>query len=60
MNGIELVKADRWFPSSKTCSGCGYIKKDLKLKDRVFLCPACGFKLDRDKNAAINLAKYTG
>ena len=55
--GIEFVEADRWFPSSKTCSCCGEIKEDLKLKDRVFVC-SCGFKLDRDLNAAINLANY--
>ena len=55
--GIELVLADRWYPSSKTCSCCGAIKSDLKLKDRVFKCD-CGFVLDRDLNAAINLANY--
>jgi putative transposase len=54
---IEFVEADKWFPSSKTCSCCGKIKNDLKLKDRVFIC-ACGFKTDRDLNAAINLANY--
>lgn len=56
--GIEVVKADRFYPSSKTCSNCGYIKKDLKLKERIFICPACKFTLDRDKNASINLSKY--
>lgn len=56
--GIELVKADRWFASSKTCSNCGSIKKDLKLKDRVFICDVCGFKIDRDLNASINLSNY--
>lgn len=54
--GIELVKADRWYPSSKTCSNCGNIKKDLKLSDRVYKCE-CGLTLDRDVNAAINLSK---
>ena len=58
MNGIEFVKADRWFASSKTCSKCGYYNKNLKLKNRVFKCPKCGLKLDRDKNASINLANY--
>jgi putative transposase len=58
LNGIELVRADRFYPSSKKCSRCGEIKKDLKLKDRVFICPKCGFTLDRDKNASINLAGY--
>lgn len=55
--GIEFIKADRWYPSSKTCSCCGTIKSDLKLKDRMFKCD-CGFVLDRDKNASINLANY--
>ena len=55
--GIEFVEADKWYPSSKTCSCCGRIKSDLKLKDRVFICE-CGFKLDRDLNASINLANY--
>ena len=58
MNGIELVIADRWFPSSKKCSCCGNIKKDLKLKDRTYVCVACGLKIDRDFNASINLSKY--
>lgn len=57
-NGIEFVKADRFYPSSKTCSCCGNIKKDLKLKDRVFVCPSCNSKIDRDKNASINLSRY--
>lgn len=56
--GIELVKADRFFPSSKTCSSCGHIKKDLKLSDRTYICPKCGTVIDRDLNAAINLANY--
>ena len=55
--GIEFVEADTWYPSSKTCSCCGVIKSDLKLKDRIFKCE-CGFALDRDLNAAINLANY--
>lgn len=55
---IQLIIADRFFPSSKTCSCCGAIKCDLTLKDRVFICPECGFTLDRDLQAAINLAKY--
>ena len=57
-NNIEFVKADRFYPSSKTCSNCGEVKKDLKLKDRVFICPKCNVKIDRDKNASINLSKY--
>jgi putative transposase len=55
--GIEFVEADKWYPSSKTCSYCGQIKSDLKLKDRIFICE-CGFKIDRDLNASINLANY--
>ena len=57
-NGIELVKADRFYPSSKTCSGCGCIKKDLKLSDRTYHCDDCGLVIDRDYNAAINLSRY--
>ena len=57
-NGIEFVQADRFYPSSKTCSCCGNIKKDLKLKDRIYKCDKCGLKIDRDKNASINLGKY--
>jgi putative transposase len=56
-NGIELVEADRWYPSSKMCSKCGAVKKDLKLSDRTYIC-SCGLQMDRDLNAAINLANY--
>lgn len=52
---IELRMVDRFFPSSKMCSCCGEIKKDLKLKDRTYKCENCGSVIDRDKNAAINL-----
>lgn len=55
--GIELVVADRFYPSSKVCSRCGQIKKDLKLKDRVYNC-SCGLSIDRDLNASINLSRY--
>lgn len=55
-NGIEVMKADRWFPSSKTCSRCGCIKDKLTLADRTFICDDCGFVIDRDLNAARNLA----
>lgn len=58
MFGIKVVEVDRWYASSKTCSHCGHIKKDLKLSDRIYVCPVCGTKLDRDLNAAINLANY--
>ncbi|GGA42118.1 transposase [Kroppenstedtia guangzhouensis] len=53
---IELVMADRWYPSSKTCSSCGQIHKGLRLSDRWIKCD-CGLNLDRDLNASINLAK---
>lgn len=56
-NGMEFVQVDRLFPSSKMCSNCGSIKKDLKLSDRVYKC-SCGLEIDRDKNASINLANY--
>ena len=56
--GIEFIKADRFYPSSKTCSNCGHIKKNLKLKDRTYICSECGFVIDRDKNASLNLANY--
>lgn len=55
---IPIYFADRFYPSSKTCSVCGSIHKNLKLSDRTFICPECGASLDRDLNAAINLARY--
>lgn len=58
LNGIVLVIADRFYPSSKTCSECGSIKKDLKLKDRIYKCPHCGTVIDRDYNASLNLSMY--
>ena len=54
--GAELLRADRWYPSSKTCSQCGCIKDDLALADRTFICEDCGLEIDRDLNAALNLA----
>jgi len=54
--GSRLVEANRFWPSSKTCSRCGVVKPDLPLWERVFRCDACGFVLDRDENAARNLA----
>ena len=56
-NGIEFIQVDRFYPSSKKCSCCGNIKKDLKLSDRVYVCK-CGLNIDRDLNAAINLKNY--
>ncbi|GGM10926.1 MULTISPECIES: IS607 family element RNA-guided endonuclease TnpB [Micromonospora] len=55
-NGGRLVVADRWYPSSKTCSGCGAVKAKLALSEREYECEACGLVLDRDHNAALNLA----
>ena len=55
--GIELVVADRFYPSSKTCSQCGSVKHALKLSDRLYKCN-CGLTIDRDLNASINLSKY--
>ncbi|WP_375336021.1 RNA-guided endonuclease InsQ/TnpB family protein [Nocardia sp. SYP-A9097] len=54
--GTTTVVADRWFPSSKTCSACGLVKAKLPLHVRVFQCDGCGLILDRDVNAATNLA----
>ena len=52
---IELRIVDTFYPSSKTCSCCGSIKKDLKLNDRIYKCSNCGLEIDRDYNASINL-----
>ena len=57
-HGIEFVQVDRFYPSSKTCSCCGNIKRDLKLSDRIYRCDECGAVIDRDYNAAINLSRY--
>lgn len=56
--GIAFVQVPRFYPSSKTCHSCGHVKHDLKLKDRVFVCPECGYTQDRDYNAALNLMSY--
>ena len=50
-----IIKSDRFYPSSKTCNHCGYVNKDLKLSDRVWICPKCGVEIQRDQNAAKNL-----
>lgn len=57
--GGRVVVADRWYPSSKTCSGCGAVKAKLRLSERMFRCDQCGLVLDRDLNAALNLAALT-
>lgn len=57
-NGIRLIIADRFYPSSKMCSECGYILKKLSLSTRKWACPVCGTLHDRDLNASINLMKY--
>ena len=55
--GSELIKVDRFYPSSKTCSECGLIKAELGLKDRNWVCSECGADHDRDKNAATNIKR---
>lgn len=57
---LELIEAGRWFPSSKTCSSCGAVKAKLGLGERTYICDhkSCGHTMDRDLNAAVNLAKY--
>jgi putative transposase len=56
--GTDLRVADRWYPSSKTCSRCGAVKESLGLGERTFVCESCGLSLDRDLNAARNLGNY--
>ncbi len=63
--GSRVMLADRWYASSKTCSGCGWVDEALELSDRVFhcqnpQCPDCGLVIDRDLNAALNLARLAG
>lgn len=57
-DNIEVVEADRFFPSSKLCSSCGSTKHDLKLKDRIYKCSSCGLEIDRDYSASLNLKRY--
>jgi nickel superoxide dismutase len=59
-HGGRLVLADRFYPSSKMCSGCGAVKAKLRLSERMFRCELCGLILDRDLNAASNLAALVG
>jgi len=53
----NVTKIDRFYPSSKTCSNCGAVKKDLDLKTRIYRCDACDFEIDRDLNASINIKR---
>jgi putative transposase len=53
--GVEVILADRFYPSSKTCSGCGSVKDKLSLGERTYVCADCGLMMDRDENAARNL-----
>ena len=55
INDKQVVFIDRFYPSSKTCSVCGYKKRDLRLIDREWVCPKCGTKHNRDINAAVNI-----
>jgi len=59
-HGGKVIVADRWFASSKTCSGCGWVRPKLSLSERTYVCgsPACGLRADRDVNAAANLAAW--
>jgi len=56
--GLDVVVAYRWFPSTKTCSGCRNVKDEMGLNERAYQCGACGLVLDRDVNAAVNLATW--
>lgn len=57
--GSELIVADRWYPSTKTCSGCGSRKPRLALSERTYHCESCRLVIDRDRNAAVNLARLS-
>ena len=50
-------KVSRWYPSSKTCNHCGYVKKELTLNEREWVCPQCNSVVDRDYNASLNILK---
>lgn len=58
VNDKQVIFVDRFYPSSKTCSVCGYKKQDLRLNDREWVCPVCGTQHDRDINAAVNILLY--
>jgi putative transposase len=57
-NNTEFIETNRYFPSSKLCFCCGFINKNLKLSDRVFICPNCKNEIDRDLQASLNLESY--
>ena len=57
-NNIKFILADRFYPSSKICSRCGNLKDNLSLSERTFICDECGYEIDRDLNASINLKNY--
>ncbi|MDE5569190.1 MAG: transposase [Ruminococcus sp.] len=57
-NNIKFITADGYYPSSKLCSCCGYVKKDLKLSERIYICPECHNTIDRDFQASVNLMRY--
>ena len=56
--GVQLEKADRWLPSTRTCSECGAVRPNMDLSERTFVCHACGVMVERDLNATVNLAAY--
>ena len=53
--GKIIIRVDKYYPSSKTCRHCGNVNHKLKLSDRLYVCPECGFLIDRDWQAAINI-----
>lgn len=55
--GVRIIKIDKWYPSSKTCSECGHVKDAPHLRDRVYECEQCGMVMDRDLNAALNIKR---
>ena len=55
--GKQLIKIDKWYPSSKTCSCCGNVKSELGLGERIYICKNCGIELDRDYNASLNIKR---
>lgn len=55
--GKQLIKIDKWYPSSKTCSNCGCVKEKLGLGERVYSCEQCSLEIDRDYNASINIKR---